>query len=293
MSVSAWLVRTVFGRGDRKRDRGLVTPEDVERFDSLAYGDDSAWHLLDVYRPKKHAGKLPVIVSVHGGAWVYGDKDVYQYYCMSLAREGFCVVNFTYRLAPDFRFPAQLEDTVEAFRWVKEHAGEYGFDEHRVFAVGDSAGAHLLSLLCCACTDRDYAKRLGVAFDPDLLPRAVALNCGVYRMEKPKGKFDFLGGISRDLLPQRGTEEELKLVSPILHLKTGFPPALVMTCEGDFLAPQAHPMAEALRAVGTEVEEKYYGGPEEVLGHVFHCNIRLEAAGRCNREECAYFRGFH
>ena len=55
---------------------------------------------LDVYRPKLNIkGKLPVIMSVHGGGWVYGDKDVYQWYCMNLAQRGFAVVNYSYRLA--------------------------------------------------------------------------------------------------------------------------------------------------------------------------------------------------
>lgn len=54
---------------------------------------------------------IPVIVSVHGGGWGYGDKERYQYYCMSLAQQGFAVVNFSYRLASKYKFPAPLEDT--------------------------------------------------------------------------------------------------------------------------------------------------------------------------------------
>lgn len=73
---AAQFIRTAFAAGDDERDRGLETPEGIERFDDIVYGKDPAWQVLDVYRPKAAAGEtLPVIVSVHGGGWVYGDKD--------------------------------------------------------------------------------------------------------------------------------------------------------------------------------------------------------------------------
>lgn len=142
--MSDW-VRENFGKGDAERDRGLHTPEDIVRFDNIAYGADPKWQVLDVYRPADARNRLlPVIVSVHGGGWVYGDKEGYQFYCMSLAKRGFAVVNFSYRLAPEIKFPASLEDTNLVFTWVLEQAEQYGFDTRYVFAVGDSAGGHNL-----------------------------------------------------------------------------------------------------------------------------------------------------
>lgn len=84
--------------------------------------------VLDVYRPKDTEGNLPVIVSVHGGGWVYGDKELYQYYCMSIAQRGFAVVNFTYRLAPEYQFPAPMEDTNSVFAWILDNKDKYGMD---------------------------------------------------------------------------------------------------------------------------------------------------------------------
>ena len=107
------IVRKSFAAGDMIRDAGLKTPKDVQRFDDIVYGEDKVWQSLDVYRPKATniEEKLPVIVSVHGGGWVYGDKKLYQFYCMSLAQRGFAVVNFSYRLAPESKFPASIIDT--------------------------------------------------------------------------------------------------------------------------------------------------------------------------------------
>ncbi|MBQ9809830.1 MAG: hypothetical protein IJM52_01590, partial [Spirochaetales bacterium] len=83
MSRIASLVSKAFAVADRKKNAGLSTPDDIVRFDDISYGPDPVWNLLDVYRPREAQGKLPVIIDVHGGGWVYGDKYVYQYYCMS------------------------------------------------------------------------------------------------------------------------------------------------------------------------------------------------------------------
>lgn len=289
MSFVSFMVRTMFGRGDDKRDAGCTTPEDIRRIDDISYGPDPKWNRLDVYRPKNVRGPLPVIVSVHGGGWVYGDKERYQYYCMSLAQQGFAVVNFTYRLAPEHKFPAPVEDTNRVFEWVLAHAGQYGFDTGNIFGVGDSAGAHLLAMYSCMCVDPRYASEFSAQVPAGFVPRAVALNCGIYQIEK-NGRKNLTTMLMADYLPQNGTEEELQQLNVLKHVTGAFPPAFVMTAEGDFLAKQAAPLVKRLQELGAEAEYHYYGDKEHVLGHVFHCNIRSESAVRCNMEECEFFR---
>ena len=114
MSLTAYLFRLTASRNDRKRDEGLTTPEEILRYDNIPYGPDPWWHLMDIYRPRDAEGKIPVIIDVHGGGWVYGDKVLYSHYCMDLARRGFAVVNFNYRLAPRHRFPAGFQDMNDA-----------------------------------------------------------------------------------------------------------------------------------------------------------------------------------
>ena len=291
MSIASTVLRLAFLRSDTKRDKGLATPDGIRRFDDIRYGPDEAWHVLDVYRPRDAKDPLPVIVSVHGGGWVYGDKERYQYYCMHLAEHGFGVVNFTYRLAPRHKFPAPLEDTNRVFSWVLEHGAAYGLDTGRVFAVGDSAGAQILGLYCCICTNPGYAAAYRFSPPAGFAPRAVALNCGVYQV-RPGRKKDLTAWLLRDYLPGKGTEEEIRRVSVLEHLTPAFPPAFVMTCQGDFLAWQAPPLADKLQALGVPTVYRFYGDPEHVLGHVFHCNVRSADAARCNDDECAYFSTF-
>ena len=101
-----------------------MTPDDIERFDNILFGVDDKVNYLDVYRPKDRSGRLPVIVSIHGGGWVYGNKDIMQYYCMSLAQKGFAVINFSYRLAPKYKHPTPFIDVNTVFDWLTQNAEE-------------------------------------------------------------------------------------------------------------------------------------------------------------------------
>ena len=122
MSITSHIVRTLFTIGDLKRDVGWKKPRNVDSVENISYAEDDKWHLLDVYRPRKATELLPVIVNIHGGAWVYGDKKVYAPYCMYLASRGFAVINASYRLAPRHTFPAPLEDVGKMVEWVFHHA---------------------------------------------------------------------------------------------------------------------------------------------------------------------------
>ncbi|MBR3362242.1 MAG: alpha/beta hydrolase [Lachnospiraceae bacterium] len=289
MSITSYLVRKAFGNNDKKRDAGLTTPDTIKRFDDIPYGADRKWQLLDVYRPIDQEGPLPVIINVHGGGMVYGSKEAYQYYCMSLAEHGFAVVNFNYRLAPEFKFPAALEDTALVFDWVLNNSFAYGFDVCNIFAFGDSAGANLLGLYCCIYSNPDYAKTF--SFEVPFCPKAVVLNCGIYhRTYTGKKNLDAL--LMANLMPHKGTPEEYRLLSVDECVTKDFPPAFIMTGEGDFLADQALPFYEKLKSLCVAAEYHYYGDAEHVLGHVFQCNIRLPEAIECTREECAFLRRF-
>ena len=271
---------------DAKRNAGLTTPDGVRRFDDVRYGDDER-HVLDVYRPKNADGKLPVIVSIHGGGWVYGNKEIMQFYCMSLAEKGFAVVNFNYRLAPKHKHPAPLEDANKVFCWVLESADAYGFDTDDIFAVGDSCGANLVGLYCCLCTDPAYAKELSVTPPKGFLPKAVALNSGLYRLVR--GEEDLLDSLAEAYFPNGGTGEEYGSIDLGKRVDAQFPPTFVMPAPGDTLTGQAKPFYERLRSLGVEAEYHCYGSGENGLKHVFHIDIKLPEARECNADECSFF----
>ena len=292
MSQASDTMRREWKINDAKRDAGLTTPDDIQRFDDIQYGPDPVENKLDVYRPKNAQGKIPVIVSVHGGGWVYGDKELYQFYGMTLAPRGFAVVNFTYRLAPEVKFPAPLEDTNNVISWMYENQEEYSLDMDHVFMVGDSAGGHLCGLYSAICTNPEYAVNYTFKVQNGFVPQAVALNCGAYN---PLSEVGVLGGeqdqeIMEDFLPEKGSAKERALVNVTDHVTEKFPPVYLMTCVGDFCRPQAPLLEATLKKNGVYYEFKTYGTEENPLYHVFHLTIQEPEGQKCNDEECDFFR---
>ncbi|WP_240636047.1 alpha/beta hydrolase [Caldimonas tepidiphila] len=115
--------------------------EGVRRTTGLAYGSDER-HRLDVYAPEAAApGPRPVLVFVHGGGFVRGDKADRDNAGYFFAREGFVTAVPNYRLGPKHRWPAGAEDIASVLRWLRQNAAEFGGDPQRIVLMGESAGA--------------------------------------------------------------------------------------------------------------------------------------------------------
>ncbi|MCR5509189.1 MAG: alpha/beta hydrolase [Lachnospiraceae bacterium] len=302
MSEYSDRIRKEFGEGDAIRDANFTTPDEIERFDDIRYGADDEYNLLDVYRPKALAGKkLPVIMNIHGGAWVYGDKGVYQFYMMDLAKRGFAAVNFSYRLAPERKFPAQIEDICAVFRWIEDNVDRYGLDTGNIFAVGDSAGAHLLGLFAGLYSDPYCMKVLKEKYpsaefsihsrenSPGTL-KAVALNCGKYDLAMGDEADTDTPVLLKDFMSEGGSPEEISIADVTRYVTPSYPQVFLMTCPGDFLKYQAPFMADVLLANSVPFIYRVYGSAKDPLHHVFHCNPSLESAKVCNDDECAFFK---
>lgn len=282
-------IRESFLAGDLQRDANKKAPEDVIRYCDIPYGSDTVTQLTDLYIPKNAGSKkLPVIVSIHGGGWVYGSKAIYQYYCMDLARRGFAVLNFTYRLAPEYRFPAALEDTNLVLEWLVKNAEKYNLDPQNVFAVGDSAGGNYLGLYAAFATNPAYAAKFDFTFPKEITLKAVGLNCGFYDADGRLGRSDSLLKVA--IGPRsRYTLSDMDVPSKVT---ADFPPSFLMTCNQDFLLTQAPVMEETFKMIGIPYVSKVYGDDTTPLGHVFHVNISTESAKICNDDECEFFRSF-
>ena len=283
-------MRLQWAQGDAKRDAGLTVPEDLTRYLDLPYGPYEE-NLLDIYCPLGTQSPLPTIVSIHGGGWFYGSKELYSHYCMRLAQRGFTVVNYNYRLAPEHKYPAPVEDACMVLRWMQAHAGEYHIDLNNVFMVGDSAGGQLAFQVLTMLTNPEYAALFPFDVPMDFRVNACGLNCGCYfmplsRIVTPKR----MGAIFEAYFP----EDYLPLVPSLKaekHITSAFPPAFVMSATNDYLKMMAPPLHRKLKRKGVETLLRIYGTKEQKeMGHVFHLNCYLEAATRCNDEQCAFFR---
>jgi len=193
-------------------------------------------HMLDVYVPEGRK-KFPVIFFVHGGAWRMGDRSKYQELGEHFSREGIGVVIPSYRLAPVYRHPAQIEDVAAAFAWTVRNIKSYGGDASRIYVVGHSAGGHLASLLAL---DEKYLK--AVKLSRKNIAGVVSMS-GVYSISKLEWNF--------------GTDdEERRDASPIAHVAKGAPPFLVMYSQWDIvsLGSQARQFHQALLDAGDRSE---------------------------------------
>lgn len=292
MSLTSHIVRTLFTIGDLKRDLGWVPPTNVEAVENVSYGSCDKWHLLDLYRPKETEGKLPVLLNIHGGAWVYGDKKVYAPYCMYLATQGFAVVNASYRLAPKHTFPAPLEDVGAMVEWVVDHAEEYGLDISNLFFVGDSAGAHLATAYTAIQLNEAYAKSFpGIKVDERFIPKGLLLNCGVFDIEvewKKQGRA--LTPFLTDLLGEKPTVESVKQMSPAQFITSDFPSVHLTTSNGDFLRKHSYRLKEVLEKKSVEVVFKEYGEKKKPQGHVFHLNLKNKVGQECNADQLEFVK---
>ena len=288
MTFSSFRFCLSAGHSDKKRDAAIPVPEGVTERRNISYGSHGDDNLLDVYYPQGTIGSLPTIVSIHGGGYVYGTKEIYRRYGMDMARRGFAFVNFNYRLAPKWKFPTPLADTNAVMEWIVKNARQYHLDPDRVILLGDSAGAQLTSQYAAMQSDPEYGALFGLKLARVNI-RAVGLNCGLYNLSEmgaaPRRGMhkDYFGKLPKDDPRFRCLES----------IGANYPPAYITTGTEDFLRENAEPMCAFLRERGVEAEWKCYGreGDKKVC-HVFHVNILLPEAVECNDDAAAFFKKY-
>ncbi len=294
MSLTSLVFRYKCNKSDKARDKNLVPPENVTAIKNLSYADGGKYNRLDVYYPKGTTEKLPVIVSIHGGGFVYGTKEVYFQYGMYLASLGFTVVNFNYHLAPGKKFPYQLGEINSVFQWISKNAEQYYMDAGNVFVVGDSAGAQLNSQYAAIYSNPEYARLFDFKVPCDEVKiRAVALNCGLYKLEMDMDANGVVktSSLQKDYLGSTISAETMKKLDVLGNITSDYPPSFVMSSEYDFLKDNAQPMADFLTSKDVENVCRIYGTKDQTyMTHVFHVNMNLEEAKICNQDEAAFFK---
>lgn len=230
----------------RTEDRAIPTPD----------GDVP----VRVYTPDA-PGPLPILVYYHGGGWVIGSIETHDNTCRALANLTPCiVVSVDYRLAPEAKFPAGLEDCYAATKWVAEHGSELGGDSSRLAVGGDSAGGNLAAAVSLLARERGGPK---IAYQLLIYPVTDSPCDTASHKEMGTGY-----GLTQDGMVYFW---ELYLSDPadatnplcaVLRAEdlAGLPPALVITAEYDPLRDEGDAYAEKLKAAGVPVEHVAYPG---------------------------------
>lgn len=235
---------------------------------------------LDVWVPPA-ASPPPLVVWIHGGAWLSGDRRYLpetlrpEQLFDALRAAGLAVATVDYRHAREAPFPAQLHDVKAALRYLRAYSGELGVDATRVGAWGESAGGHLAALLALTADRPDLEGAIGLpgragpvdavvdwygVTDPDALPRfppAVATS-----MQLP--------GLPQDLLLAGADPATHDDAAPVRQVRPGAPPFLVLHGTADRLVPfaQSDALVSALRRVGAVAELDPVDGADHIFaGH--------------------------
>jgi len=213
---------------------------------------------IRTYRRMGGPAQAPAIVYFHGGGWVVGDLDTHDGSCRLLADVSGCVVvAVDYRLAPEHRFPAAVEDAVAAYRWVQEHHRDLGVMTGRVGVMGDSAGGNLAAVVAQLTRDDDLAPvaqcLVYPATDAHLSSDSHQLFADGFFLTR-----DDMIWFRNHYLPEIATWDSPQ-ASPLLAQDlSGLAPAVVVTAGFDPLRDEGAAYAERLEAAGVPCEYRCY-----------------------------------
>ena len=214
----------------------------VERIRDLSYVDDGrSRHRLDVYRPRDGVKNAPVLLQIHGGAWVIGDKAHQGLPVLyHLAARGWVCVTINYGLSPRDTWPAHLIDCKRALAWVRDHIAGHGGDPDFVVVTGGSAGGHLATMMALTANDPKYQPGFE---EVDTRVRGFVPFYGVFDWTNRFGirsRADRLADLLERLVVKRPLHEAPEIydeASPMSHVDGAIPPAMVLHGTHDTLAP--------------------------------------------------------
>jgi acetyl esterase len=225
-----------------------------------------------------------VLVYFHGGGWVIGDIDTHDNTCRELTNAAGCVVvSVDYRLAPEHKFPAPLEDCYAATAWVAEHAANLGADPARLAVGGDSAGGNLAAAVCLLARERGrrtivHQLLIYPVTDHDYFTASYRDNAEGYLLTREAMEW-FWNHYLRT--PADGKDP---LASPLRSNNlSGLPPATVITAEFDPLRDEGEAYGHRLRGAGVEATVTRYDG----MIHGFFGLGAVLAQGKKAMEEAA------
>jgi acetyl esterase/lipase len=224
-----------------------IFPKGTITYSNIPYaGDKDVKHLLDIYLPANAKTNLPLIVWVHGGAWMMNDKYADMGYMKNTIKgfidSGYALASIDYRHSTTAIFPAQIQDCNAAIEFLYSHAAEYKLDKDKIAVIGFSAGGHLASLLALSNNNsiKDFYRdgiqpsfKIKCALDfygpSDLLMLASIPDTSINNMRNPVAIL--LGAMQVD------RPDLAKRASPVTYIDSNDPPFLIIQGEKDESVP--------------------------------------------------------
>ena len=278
-------------KGDDKTHARQTLPDGIKEENNLPYLDDgSHYHLLDAYYPENNNGNLPVIIDIHGGGWMYADKELNKIYCEYLASRGFIVFNLSYRLVPEVTTREQLQDVCAALKWINENLSRFPADRANIMLTGDSAGGQLCAYAAALAESERLRQHFGTV-DPELKISCITLTSPMAFMNTRS----LVGCYTRIMWGEKPVRVSVKPylnLNEVIECVDKFPPVLCVTSSGDLARGQTIQAHELFLRRGIEARlldfPKFEG---KNLLHVFGVLEPDSPAGRIYLDRmCAFFR---
>ena len=253
---------------------------------------------FDLYLPTGEEEPRPVILWVHGGAYVGGDKRDARYYSTALASEGYAVVSMNYRRAPEGKYPVPIVQMGELCAWLCELSGEYNLDMTRLVLAGDSAGAHSAATFALIHTNPAYAEESGLAATlPAETIKGVLLYCGPFDVGmtgKTEGIFGFM--ILQAGWAYFGTrnwaEEYSDIAAPGNYVTADYPPAFITDGNTASFEPQGKKFAGELEAAGAPVTSYFIPLETEKTIHEYQFMMNTPSGRECYRRTLLFLEQY-
>lgn len=230
---------------------------------------------------------IPLLVYLHGGGFVLCDAQSRDACCRRFANGvGAVVVSVDYRLAPQHRFPAALDDAWAATQWVAAHAKELGGDTHRLVVACEGAGGNLAAGVCLRARDQHGPPIAFQLLIYPLLDQRLTSASPDTRLARDVVTTEHLRWFNDQYLGPDADRCDTR-VSPLLADLTGLPPTHIVTAETDPLRDQGEHFAHLLRAAGVPATARRYPG---MFHGFFNLPDRIPSAARANTDVHAIVR---
>jgi acetyl esterase/lipase len=206
--------------------------------------------VLDIVQARAPALKnRPGVIVIHGGGWIWGDKEsILETFCLPFVEHGFVVANVEYRLARAASAPAAMNDVLEAAKWFRDRAADYKVDTNQIIVTGISAGGHLAMMVGMAPESAGLGPSIKIA--------AIVNFYGISDVpDQLQGQH--LQSYAVTWIPEQpGRMELAKKLSPITYVRKGLPPVLSIHGDADPVVPydQSARLTKELKAAGNQAE---------------------------------------
>lgn len=251
----------------------------------IEYPSEDGRNLYDLYLPADIQEPVPVIVWVHGGAFVAGDRSGVENWAVMLANEGYAVAAPDYEWAPKISYPGQVRQIEECISELQDRAKkDLPLDMSSVILAGDSAGAHIAAQAGLLASNPSYSSVLGVssALDADSL-KAMLLYCGPYNVEKILSVDDklmqfFTSRIGWAMFGDKDWQEGDMILTTTIkdYVTEKFPPSFIADGNSGSFEQEGRELVLELEKKNVRVQSMFFGKDSGEIGHEYQLDLTLD-----------------